>query len=161
MSGFIEIQHDEWVAVAPAVARAHYADLHHREVARVHPRERLRQLAPGPSGPRFECTARSGWRTTTDVFERHERPDGSVLDQCVSGSDWGRSLVARFFRSHDGSRTGTLVELTLTQPLRPFVGRLLGRWIRLRLEARLREFAAELKRDVEWGYKVERKLRVA
>ena len=161
MSGFIEIQHDEWVAATPDVARAHYADLHHREVVRVHPRERLRQLAPGPTGPRFECVARSGWRTARDLFERHERADGSVLDQCVAGTHWGRSLVARFWRSHDGNRTGTLIELTLTQPLRPFVGRLLGRWLRGHLERQLREFAADLKADMERGHKTERKLRVA
>ena len=161
MSGFIEIQHDEWVAAAPDVVRAHYADLHHRQVARVHPRERIRQLAPGPTGPRFERIARSGWRMLRDVYERHDRADGSVLDQCVAGSNWGRSIVARFWRSNDAARAGTLVELTLTQPLRPFVGRLMGRWLRRGLESELREFAAELKQDVERGYKTERKLRVA
>ena len=161
MSGFIEIQHDEWVAAAPAVVRAHYLDLYHRELARVHPRERLRQLAPGPTGPRFERLARAGWRTTRDVVERHERADGSVLDQFVVGSHWGRSIVARFYRSSDGARTGTLVELTLTQPLRPFVGRLLGRWQRRRLEAELREFAIDIKVDVERGYRTARRLRVA
>jgi len=161
MSDFIEIQHDEWVAAAPDVARARYIDLYHRDVARVHPRERLRRLAPGPTGPRFACVERAGWRTTHDVFERHERADGSVLDQCVAGSHWGRSLVARFWRSDEGSRTGTLIELALTQPLRPLVGRLLGRWIRRRLEAQLREFAAELKVDLERGSRMQRKLRVA
>ena len=161
MSGFMEIQHDEWVAATPDVVRAHYLDLHHRAVARVHPRERIRQLAPGPTGPRFERHARAAWRTTRDVVERHERADGSVLDQCVVGSNWGRSIVARFFRSNDGARTGTLVELTLTQPPRPLVGRLLGRWQRRRLEAELREFAADIKADVERGYRTERKLRVA
>ena len=161
MSGFIDIQHDEWVAAAPDLVRAHYTDLHHRQVARVHPRERIRQLAPGPTGPRFERVARSGWRTLRDVYERHERADGSVLDQCVAGSNWGRSIVARFWRSNDAARTGTLVELTLTQPLRPFVGRVAGRWLRRGLESELREFAAELKRDVERGYKTARTLRVA
>ena len=161
MSGFIEIQHDEWVAAGPDVVRAHYLDLHHREVARVHPRERLRQLAPGPTGPRFERLARAGWRTTRDVVERHERADGSVLDQFVVGSHWGRSIVARFYRNNDGARSGTLVELTLTQPLRPFVGRLLGRWQRGRLEAELREFAVDIKVDVERGYRAARRLRVA
>ena len=157
MSGFIEIQHDEWVAAAPDVVRAHYTDLHHRQVARVHPCERLRQLAPGPTGPRFERVTRSGWRTRRDLYERHDRADGSVLDQCVVGANWGRSIVARFWRSNDGARTGTLVELTLTQPLRPFAGRMVGRW----LEAELRDYAAELKTDIERGYKTERKLRVA
>jgi hypothetical protein len=161
MSGFIEIQHDEWVAAGPDVVRARYADLHHRQVARVHPRERLRQLAPGPAGPRFECVARTGWRTVRDLYERHDRADGSVLDQCVAGSNWGRSIVARFWRSSDGARSGTLVELTLTQPLRPVVGRVLGRWLKRRLAAELREFAAELKSDVERGGRTERKLRVA
>ena len=161
MSGFIDIQHDEWVAAGPDVVRAHYTDLHHREVARVHPRERIRLLAPGPTGPRFERVARSGWRTVRDLYERHDRADGSVLDQCVVGSNWGRSIVARFWRSNDGAHTGTLIELTLTQPLRPFVGRLVGRWLRRRLEAELREFAGELKKDVERGRKTQRKLRVA
>ncbi|MEO5688608.1 MAG: hypothetical protein ABIR54_14735 [Burkholderiaceae bacterium] len=161
MSGYIEVQHDEWVAAGPDVARAHYVDLHHRQVSCLHPRERLRQLAPGPTGPRFECMARSGWRTTRDLYERHERPDGSVLDQCVAGSHWGRSIVARFWRSHDGARTGTLVELTLTQPLRPVVGRLVGRWLRHRLAAQLREFAGDIKIDIERGCKTKRKLRVA
>jgi len=161
MSGFIEIQHDEWVAVTPDVARARYADLHHRGVARVHPRERLRLLAPGPSGPRFEVHGRSTWRRTRDMFERHERADGSVLDQCVAGSHWGRSIVARFWRSNDGARVGTLVELTLTQPLRPFLGRLFGSWMRRRLEAQLREFGADLKADVERGRGTERRLRLA
>ena len=161
MSGFIEIQHDEWVAAAPGLVRAHYGDLHYRQVARVHPRERLRQLAPGPTGPRFECIARSGWRTVRDLYERHERPDGSVLDQCVAGSHWGRSIVARFWRSNDGAHTGTLIELTLTQPMRPVINRLVGRWLRRRLEAELREFAADIKADIERGYKKERRLRVA
>ena len=161
MSGFIEIQHDEWVAVGPDVARAHYADLHHREAARVHPRERLRQLAPGPTGPRFERLARSGWRAQRDLFERHERSDDSVLDRCVAGSHWGQTIVARFWRSNDGGRNGTLIELTLTQPLRPFVGRLVGRWLRRRLEAELREYVADIKVDIERGYKTERRLRVA
>ena len=161
MSGFIEIMHDEWVAATPDVVRARYTDLRHREVARVHPREHIRQLAPGPTGPRFERVARSGWRSLRDVFERRERADGSVLDQCVAGSHWGRSIVARFFRSNDGARTGTLIELTLTQPLRPVVGRMVGRWLRRRLEAELREFAAEIRADVERGYKKERELRVA
>ncbi len=161
MSGFIEIQHDEWVAAGPDVVRAHYLDLFHREVARVHPRERLRQLAPGPTGPRFESLARAGWRTTRDVVERHQRADGSVRDQFVSGTRWGRSVVARFYRSNDGARPGTLVELTLTQPLRPLVGRLLGRWERRRLEVELREYAADIKADVERGHRTERKLRAA
>jgi hypothetical protein len=161
MSGFIEIQHDEWVAAAPDVVRAHYTDLHHRQAARVHPRERLRLLAPGPAGARFERIAHSGWRLVRDLYERHDRADGSVLDQCVTGSNWGRSLVARFWRSNDGSRTGTLVELTLTQPLRPLVGRLMGRWVRRRLEHELREFAAEMKADLEGGHRTGRKLRVA
>lgn len=161
MSGFIEIQHDEWVAAPPDLVRAHYTDLHHRQVARVHPRERIRALAPGPTGPRYERVARSAWRTLRDIYERHDRADGSVLDQCVVGSNWGRSLVARFWRSNDGANTGTLIELTLTQPLRPFVGRLMGRWLRRGLESELREFAAELKADVELGSKTERKLRVA
>jgi hypothetical protein len=161
MSGFIEIHRDEWVAAAPDVVSAHYTDLHHRQVGRVHPRERIRPLAPGPTGPRFERIARSGWRLRRDLYERHDRADGSVLDQCVVGSNWGRSLVARFRRSNDGAHTGTLIELTLTQPLRPFVGRLMGRWLRRRLESELREFAAELKVDIERGYKPERKLRVA
>ena len=161
MAGFIEIQHDEWVAATPHIVRAHYTDLHHREVARVHPRERLRQLAPGPTGPRFERLARSRWRRVLDLYERHERPDGSVLDQCVAGSHWGRAIVARFYRSDDAGRAGTLIELTLTQPLRPVLAPILGRWLRRRLEAELREFAADIKIDVERGYKKERKLRVA
>ena len=161
MSGFIEIQHDEWVRGAGRGARALSLDLHHREVARVHPHERLRQLPPGPTGPRFERMARTGWRTERDLFERHERADGSVLDQFVVGVHWGRSIVARFYRSSDGAHTGTLVELTLTQPLRPFVGRLLGRWQRRRLEAELREFAVDIKVDVERGYQTARRLRVA
>ncbi len=161
MSGFIEIQHDEWVAATPDVVRAHYTDLHHRDVARVHPGERLRQLPPGPAGPRFERLVRTGWRTQREAWERQDRPDGSVLDQCVAGAHWGRAIVARFYRSNDGSRTGTLIELTLTQPLRPVLAPILGRWFRRRLEAELREFAAEIKADVERGYKAGRRLRVA
>ena len=161
MSGFIEIQHDEWVAATPDVVRAHYNDLHHREMARVHPRERLRQLPPGPGGPRFERWTRTRWRRVRDVHERHDRPDGSVLEQCVAGAHWGRALVARFYRSNDGARVGTLIEFTLTQPLRPVLAPLLGRWWRRRLEAELREFAAEIKLDIERGYRKERGLRAA
>jgi hypothetical protein len=161
MSGFIEIQYDEWVAAGPDAVRRCYRDLHHRAAARPHPRERIRLLAPGPAGPRFERVARSGWRTLRDVYERHDRADGCVLDQCVAGSNWGRSIVARFWRSSDGAHSGTLVELTLTQPLRPLVGRLVGRWLRRRLDAELREFAAELKADVERGDKAQRTLRAA
>ena len=161
MSGFIEIQHDEWVAAAPAVVRAHYLDLYHRELARVHPRERVRPLPPGPAGPRYERLLRTGWRTLREAWERHDRADGSVLDQCVAGAHGGRAVVARFYRSNDGARTGTLVELTLTQPLRPVLAPLLGRWFRRRLEAELREFAAELKADIERGAKAGRRLQVA
>ncbi len=161
MSNFIEIQHDEWVAAAPDIVRAHYLDLGHRQVARVHPRERLRQLAPGPTGPRFERVTRGGWHVTRDVYERRHQPDGSVVDQCVAGANWGRTITARFFRNVDGGRTGTLVELTVTQPLRPLVGRLVGRWIRGRIERELREFAQANKADVERGYKQGARLRVA
>jgi hypothetical protein len=162
MSGFIEIQHDEWVAASVDTVLAHYVDLHHRELARVHPREQLRQCAPGPIGPRFECRARSGWWSTgTDLFVRHERLDGSVLDQCMSGPHWGRSIVARFWPVNDGARIGTLLELTLTQPQRPVVARVLGRWLRTRIEAELREFAREIRVDVERGYVPQRRLRVA
>jgi len=84
-----------------------------------------------------------------------------VLDQCVAGSNWGRSVVARFWRTNEGAASGTLVELTMTQPLRPLVGRLAGRWIRRRLEAELRVFAAGLKADVERSGKAARKLRAA
>jgi hypothetical protein len=161
MSGFIEIQHDEWVAATPDVVRAYYNDLSHREVARVHPRERLHQLPPGPVGPRYERLLRTRWRRVRDVYERHDRPDGSVLDHCVAGAHAGRALVARFYRNDDDGRIGTLIELTLTQPLRPMLAPVLGRWFRRRLEAELREFAAEIKADVERGYKAGRKLRVA
>lgn len=161
MSGFIEIEHDEWVAAGPDVVRAHYTDLYHRETARVHAHERLRQLAPGPTGPRFEVTIRTGWGTARDLYERHDRTDGSVLDQCVAGSNWGRSIVARFWRSDDGAKGGTLVELTMTQPLRPLVGRLLGRWLKRRLAADLRAFAADIKADAERGHKKERELHPA
>ena len=161
MSGFIEIQHDEWVAATPDIVRAHYTDLHHRDVARVHPGERVRQLPPGPAGPRYERLVRTGWRTVREVVERHDRPDGSVLDQCVAGAHWGRAIVARFYRSNDGSRTGTLIELTLTQPLRPVLAPILGRWFRRRLEAELRAFAVEVKADIEHGQETGRKLRVA
>jgi hypothetical protein len=96
-----------------------------------------------------------------DLYERHDRADGSVLDQCVAGSNWGRSIVARFWRSNDGANSGTLMELTLTQPLRPLIGRLVGRWMKRHLAAELRAFAADIKADVERGRKTERKLRVA
>ena len=161
MSNFIEIQHDEWVAAACDLVRAHYADLGHRAVAQIHPRERLRQLAPGPTGPRFERATREGWRTLSDVYERRFQPDGSIVDQCVAGANWGRSITARFFRSNDGSRTGTLVELTLAQPLGALAGRLFGRWIRRRIERELLEFAAGNKADLERGYKQGARLRVA
>jgi len=161
MSSFIEIQHDERIAAAPDVVRAHYADLGHRQVAHVHPRERLRQLEPGATGPRFERLARSGWRVVRDVYERRYQSDGSVVDQCVAGANWGRTITARFFRSKDGPRIGTLVELTVTQPLRPLAGRLIGRWIRARIERELHEFAAENKADVERGYQPGARLRVA
>lgn len=161
MSGFIEIQHGERVAADPQAVRAHYVDLHRREVARVHPRGRLRQRAPGPVGPRFECHARLGWTHGIDLFERHERPDGSVLDQCVAGPHWGRSIVARFLPDRDGRRDHTLLELTLTQPLRPVLARVLGRWLRASLEAELRAFAQEIHVDVERGDRQRRRLRVA
>ena len=162
MSGFIEIQHDEWVAASVDTVLAHYVDLHHRESARVHPREHLRQREHGPIGPRFECRAHSGWWSSgIDLYVRHERLDGSVLDQCMAGPHWGRSIIARFWPNNDGARTGTLLELTLTQPLRPFLGRILGRWLRARFEAELREFAQEIRVDIERGYVPGRRLRVA
>lgn len=161
MSRFIEIQHDEWIAAGPDVVRAHYVDLTHRQIARVHPRERLRQLPPGPNGPRYECLVRNGWRMTRDVYEREHRADGSIVDICVAGSHWGRSISARFWRRNDGSRPGTLVELTVAQPLRPLVGRLVAGWVRRRIARDLREFSGEDKVDVERGYQVRRHLRVA
>ena len=161
MSRFIEIQHDEWIAAGPDVVRAHYTDLNHRQIARVHPHERLRQLPPGPTGPRYEVLVRHAWHLTRDVFEREHHADGSVVDTCVSGSHWGRSISARFWRRNDDERPGTLVEMTVTQPLRPLLGRVAARWIRRRVERELREFAAEDKIDVERGYQVQRRLRVA
>jgi len=161
MSGFIEIQHREPVAADPQTVRARYVDLHHRERARVHRRERLHQRAPGPVGPRFECRARLGWTQGIDLFERHERPDGSVLDQCVAGPRWGRSIIARFLPDHGGRHGHTLLELTLTQPLRPLLARFLGRWLRASLEAELREFAQEIHLDVERGCRPQRRLRAA
>ena len=162
MSGFIEIQHDEWVPASVDIVRARYADLHHRESARVHPRERLRQREPGPIGPRFECRARAGWwGMGTDLYVRHERPDGSMLDHCVAGPHWGRAIVAQAWPSNDGARIGTLLELTLTQPVRPVLGRFLGRWLRARLEDELRDFAREIRVDIELGVEPPRRLRVA
>ena len=161
MSRFIDIQHDEWVAAGPDVVRAHYTDLDHRQVARVHPCERLRQLPPGPTGPRYECLVRRGWRLTRDVYQREHRADGSIVDTCVAGSHWGRAITARFWRRNDGARPGTLVELTVTQPLRPVVGALVARWIRRRVEQALRDAAREDKLDVERGYELRKHLRVA
>jgi len=161
MSGFIEILHDERVAADPETVHAHYVDLHHRGLARVHPRERLRERAPGPAGPRFECVARIGWSKGLDVWERHERPDGSVLDQCVAGPHWGRSIIARFPPDPQAADAGTVLELTLTQPLRPMLARVLGRLLRARLEAELRQFAAEIRADVERGWRPQRHLRAA
>jgi len=157
MSGFIEIQHREHVAADPATVHAHYVDLHRREHGRVHPREHLRQRVHGPVGPRFECRTRLGGTSGIDLFERHERPDGGVLDLCVAGPHWGRSISARF----SPEAGGTLLELTLTQPLRPLLGRFLGGWLRARLEAELRDFAHEIRLDVERGYKPQRHLRAA
>jgi hypothetical protein len=158
---FIEIQHDEWIAATPDVVRSHYADLNHRQVARVHPDERLRLLPHGPEGPRFERVVRRGWTVARDVYERHYKVDGSVVDFCVAGTNWGRSITARFWRRVDDDRNGTLVEVTVTQPLPPVVGRLLARWIRRRIEHELQVATAEQKANVERGYKGDRKLRVA
>ena len=160
MSRFIEIQHDEWVAAGPDVVRAHYADLQHRLDARVHPRERLRLLAPGPGGPRFERVVRHGWRTQRDLVERGLKPDGTVVDTVVAGPNWGRSISVRFWRRNEDGRSGTLVELTVTQPL-PLIGRLLARWTRRRIARELRESAGEDKVDVERGYAIDRTLRAA
>ncbi len=160
MSRFIEIQHDEWVAAGPDVVRARYADLQHRQDARVHPRERIRLLPPSPTGPRYERILRGGWRPQRDLFERQYRPDGSVVDTCVAGSNWGRAITARFWRRND-ERPGTLVELTVTQPLRPLVGGLLARWIRGRILRELRETAGEDKADVEHRSGVDEGLRLA
>jgi hypothetical protein len=161
MSHFIEIQHDEWIAAGPDIVRAHYADLGHRQVARVHPRERLRQLPPGPAGPRYERLLRTPWAVQRDVYERELRPDGSIVDTCVSGTHWGRSVSARFWRRNDEHRPGTLVELTVAQPLRPLFGRLLSRWLRRRIERELREFAGEEKADIERGRPVRERLHAA
>ena len=161
MSRFIEIQHDEWVAAGPDVVRAHYADLGHRQVARVHPRERLRQLPPGPAGPRYERLLRTRWTVQRDVYEREFRPDASVVDTCVAGSHRGRSVFVRFWRRDDDeatpSRPGTLVELTVTEPLRPVVGPLAAPWIRRHVERELREFASEDKADIERERAAERR----
>jgi len=161
VSRFIEIQHDEWVAATPEVVRAHYADLHHRVDAQVHPRERLRLLPPGAGGPRYERIAARLGRRRCDVFERRLQPDGSIVDTIVAGPDWGRAVSVRFLRASHGGRVGTLVEYTLTQPLSAVVGRLLARWIRRSLARELRESAAEDKADVERGYRIDRTLRAA
>jgi hypothetical protein len=161
VSRFIEIQHDEWIAASPDIVRAHYADLHHRADARVHPRERLRLLRPGPTGPRYERLSHGLLRTHHDIFEREQKADGSVVDIVTSGSNWGRSVRVRFWRRPEHGRPGTLVELTVTQPLPPLIGRLLARWMRRRLEHELREMAAEDRADIERGYQPGRVLRAA
>jgi len=161
VSRFIEIQHDEWIAAGPDIVRAHYGDLHHRADARVHPREQLRVLRPGPTGPRYERVLHGFLGRQRDVFEREQMADGSVVDNVVSGSNWGRSVRVRFWRRTERGHHGTLVELTVTQPLPPLVGGLLARWMRGRLERELREMAGEDKIDVERGYRPGRVLRAA
>ena len=161
MSRFIEIQHDEWIAASPDIVRAHYADLHHRAEARVHPRERLRLLRPGPTGPRYERALRGLLGSQVDVVEREQRADGSVVDNVVSGSNWGRSIRVRFWRRPEQDLQGTLVEFTVTQPLPPLIGALLTGWVRRRIEHELREMAGEDKQDVERGYRPGRVLRAA
>ena len=161
MSRFIEIQHEEWIAASPDIVRAHYADLHHRADARVHPRERLRMLRPGPTGPRYERLSQGFAGSQVDIFEREQMADGSVVDNVVSGSNWGRSVRVRFWRRTERGHVGTLVEMTVTQPLPPLVGGLLARWMRRRLERELREMAFEDKRDVERGYRPGRVLHAA
>jgi len=148
MSRVIEIQHDEWIAAGPDVVRSHYTDLGHRQFARVHPGERLRQLPPGPTGPRYERLLRTSWTVQRDFYEREFRPDGSVVDTCIAGTHGGRSVIARFWRRDDNG-AGTLVELTVTEPVRPLLGRLLAAWRRRRLARELRQFAVEEKADVE------------
>jgi hypothetical protein len=161
VSRFIEIQHDEWIAASPDIVRAHYADLHHRADARVHPRERVRMLRPGPTGPRYERLWQGFMGTQVDIFEREQMADGSVVDNVVSGSNWGRSVRVRFWRRVERGQGGTLVEMTVTQPLPPLVGGLLARWMRRRLESELREMAAEDRRDIERGYRPGRVLHAA
>ena len=161
MSRFIEIQHDEWIAASPDVVRAHYADLHHRADARVHPREELRMLRPGPTGPRYERVLHGWTGMQRDIFEREQLADGSVVDNVVSGSNWGRSVRVSFWRRPEHGATGTLMALTVTQPLPPLVGGLLARWMRMRLERELREMAVEDKLDVERGYQPGRVLHAA
>jgi len=161
VSRFVEVEHDVWVAATPDVVRAHYLDLNHRKIALVHPRERVRQLAPGPNGPRYERIVRSAWRMTRDVYEREIRADGSIVDTCVAGAHWGQAISVRFWRRGEEGRVGTLVEMTLSQPLRPLVGRLMASWIKRRMAGELREFAAENKGDVERGYKAGGHLRAA
>jgi len=161
VSRFVEVEHDVWVAASPDVVRTRHLDLNHRKVALVHPRERLRQLAPGPGGPRYERIVRTGWRMTCDVYERVLRADGSVVDTCVAGPHRGRAIGVRFWRRSEDGRVGTLVEMTLSQPLQPLVGRLMAAWIRRRMAEELREFAAQSKADVERGDKTGRHLRVA
>jgi hypothetical protein len=161
VSRFIEIQHDEWIAASPEIVRAHYADLYHRADARVHPRERLHLLRPGPTGPRYERVLQGFLGRQHDVFEREQMADGSVVDNVVSGSNWGRSVRVRFWRRVEQGRSGTLVELTVTQPLPPLVGGVFVRWVRRRLERELREMAVEDKLDVERGYRPRRELHAA
>ena len=118
-------------------------------------------LRPGPTGPRYERVLHGWAGTQRDVFEREQLADGSVVDIVVSGSNWGRSVRVRFWRRPERGSSGTLVELTVTQPLPPLVGGLLARWMRRRLERELREMAYEDKRDVERGYQPGRVLHAA
>jgi hypothetical protein len=157
VSRFIELVQEAWVAAPPEIARSHWADLDHRRVARVHPDERLRLLPPGPAGPRYERLARRGWGLVRDVFERELRSDGGITDLCVAGADWGRRLHARFFRHDQPGVVGTMVELTVTQPLRPVAGRFLAHWLRGRLEREVAQMLAEHKRDVEQGWQAQQR----
>ena len=120
--------------------------------------EHLRMLRPGPTGPRYERVLHGFMGRQHDVFEREQMADGSVVDNVVSGSNWGRSVRVRFWRRAEGGHNGTLVELTVTQPLPPLVGGLFARWMRRRLERELREMAGEDKLDVERGYRPGREL---
>ena len=152
MSGFIEIQCEDWVAASPELVRLRYTDLHHRIKARVNPRERLRLLPPSPDGPRYERLSRGLVHTERDLFQRQYPTEDSVVDVCIAGSNWGRMVSMHFCRRHEAGRNGTLVKITMTQPLSPSVGRLLGQWMKSRIRRELHRLVSENKAELERRY---------
>ncbi len=150
MPRFAEVRHSEWIAAAPTVVRAQFADLDHHIAAGVHPKLRFTVLARRPpGGARFEQRVRLLGVPMRDVFERSVDPEGGIVDTAVAGFNRGGSVVFAFAAEPRDGRDGTRVDIRVRLPLPPLVGALLRPLLEAQVRREVRAAALEDKFDIE------------